>query len=113
MNNELARELIEAGFPFKALDANSGNVDIFVYPTDGIHNWVYPTLSEFIEACGKEFEVLTRCVSYGEKGVDNYSTLHWRCHGFTQGFTTGEIPEEAVAKLYLALKNNKKTNGTR
>ena len=54
-----------------------------------------PTLSELIEACGDSFHSL----SMDDK---THWVANWRVYGESRGST----PEEAVAKLYIAL--NKK-----
>lgn len=65
------------------------------------HEQTYiPTLSELIEACGREFGTLAQ---YKFPGTDG---MLWRAaqmpHGSQEG--EGSTPEEAVAALYLALK---------
>jgi hypothetical protein len=83
MDSDLARQLKEAGF--KTLTgfpvSNSG---------DGLY---YPTLSELIEACGKDFEML----------VQRNAGQCWGAVGGVHGDVRGSTPEEAVARLWLAL----------
>ena len=114
MNYELAKELYDAGFPLQPASMEDGNDSkrkhqIFYYGKDSIGRngaWLYPTLSELIEACGDDFYSLVYA-------LDN----DWRCYSeapigeeFGLSVKTGEgaAPEEAVAKLYLALHG--KTN---
>lgn len=87
----LAKELKDAGFPVKP------------WPTcDLLEPWDFypPTLSELIEACGGLYFTLTKdaygwtaTVNNGEEDI---------------GRGRGSTPEEAVARLRLAL--NKKEN---
>ena len=106
---ELAKELKDAGFPFRK-DCNGP------LPEDCIE--MSPTLSELIEACGDAFKVLKY---YPQKGV--VAEHRWRAtaRGITYEkdeqhpwgkWTTPDVrvlapsAEEAVARLWLAL--NKK-----
>lgn len=96
----LAKQLKDAGFPqIKAYgqylpDTESGRIDVAYAPS----------LSELIEACGKDFNCLVHTTNGGvdsdkefwSAGVDAIS-INW---------SNGHTPEEAVAKLWLAL--NKK-----
>lgn len=115
MKYELAKELKEAGFPQKSI----GKTQSPGCPHFGTDEWVkepnfcgcfvhHPTLSELIEACRTKpwsvekpiFESL--CVLHN----DDLSPL-WEAYtdiGDIRGH--GTTPEEAVAKLWLAL--NKK-----
>ena len=97
MKYELAKELKEAGFPMTPyqgglLCVNGKTVMGF---DDGTY-YLLPSLSELIEACGEEFWNLT------------YDGGEWHTN-FTQGSeydfgeTEGKTPEEAVARLWLAL----------
>lgn len=108
MNYELAKELKDAGFPQqkRIVYSRSGDfVNADIIPKD-VH---YPTLSELIAACGEDFATLY--YSYGEvekreweaKSVMKSSAGEYpiiQCEG------KGSTPEEAVARLWLAL--NKK-----
>jgi len=92
MDYGLMDELKEAGFP----QEGSG----FVYPrspnvADGY--WYQPTLSELIEACGEGFHYLNRNIQSAGRA--------WFAGGERVTFD-GSTPEEAVARLWLAL--NKK-----
>lgn len=92
MNYELAKKLKEAGFPKETFIVHYPNAK---YPNRCGQSGT-PTLSELIEACGGELQVLKR--PYAGKG--------WFAHNSkaTQGI--GLTPEEAVANLWLEL--NKK-----
>lgn len=105
MNYELAKQLKDAGFSQHRVGAH--------YSPDGggylIYDWAglsdvdiaIPTLSELIEACGENFSSLIhRAVYWSAKAVLN---------GNDDGiWVDGSTPEEAVAKLWLAL--NKKND---
>lgn len=93
----LAKQLKDAGFP----QHNLGEV----YHPDGCTNEAcHPTLSELIEACGKDFGVLGR--NNSDRKIGNTDPSHYWCADFLMKFTdnfTGSTPEEAVAKLWLEL----------
>jgi hypothetical protein len=97
MNYELAKALEDAGFP-------QGGNGSFVAPPDKIvvrrEDRVYcPTLSELIEACGEDFGMLRRI-----------SLTKWIAYvtpTYARPFyddTTGTTPEQAVGRLWLALR---------
>lgn len=107
MNYELAKELKDAGFP------QMDNTDYFYrkYPTGEYHRYTSallseieagtdriacPALSELIAACGQDFERLQ--YRAGNK--------LWLASGTDTITTPKKTPEEAVARLWLAL--NKK-----
>lgn len=93
MNYELAKELKEAGF----------RNDIYLYEdTKEVGN--APTLEELIKACGDKFRKLT-LHSENEK----HPLMIWHATPnqhtslkFKQG-VRGKTPEEAVARLWLAI----------
>ncbi len=88
---ELAKQLKDAGFPLKTI-SGINMVDNRYTTSDG-GTWLIPTLSELIEACG-----------YKGFSLNNYSEVLWTAsNGIFK--CDGSIPEEAVANLYLALKN--------
>ena len=110
MNYELAKELKEAGFPQKVYIGTK----FFPYPDSNERVWdseesltppnppdmaICPTLSELIEACGGKIFGLQR----NDKGWSAWAK-------FPDAEETpeqyGVTPEEAVARLWLAL--NKK-----
>ncbi len=95
MNLDLIKQLRKAGFkPTKQRFA--GNIiDGEEYPT--------VTLSRLIEACGEKFGSLNLAVS---KDADGHR--FWRAIELDKfGGHLGSTPEEAVAKLWLALKESK------
>ena len=89
MTYELAKELKDVGFPF-----------IWNYEPEALRFREYPTLSELIEACIGEYWF----------SLVELKPHAWRAEGKTLELKVlrevGKTPEEAVAKLYLAL--NKK-----
>ena len=93
MDNELAKELKEAGFP-QAIHYNSGGVaDFLERDANGkTHIVSIPTLEELIEACGAAFHWVGR-VSYAP----------FLARGQIMQ-ATGYTPIEAVARLWLALQ---------
>lgn len=104
ISHELAQQLKDAGFPQDIPEWRSGPdiglVDDTQKPNmtaDEIEaTFVYdPTLSELIDACGEHFFALSAPIE--RKGYEN-----WVASGGTK-MQKGPTPEEAVAKLYLAL----------
>ena len=93
MDNELAKELKEAGFP-QAIHYNSGGVaDYLETGANGKTQIVsVPTLEELIETCGTDFHWVGR-VSYAP----------FLARGQIMQ-ATGHTPIEAVARLWLALQ---------
>lgn len=95
---ELAKKLKDAGFPQKMRVGENG---LETEPNDGrISNeggdWIYlPSLSELIEACGDGYFTLQSGQGLWQAG----KTLN-------PEWSEGQTPEEAVARLWLAL--NKK-----
>lgn len=107
MNYELAKKLKDAGFPLSAASMEDTNdskrkSQIFPHGKDSVGRegiWLYPTLSELIEACGSRFGGLIQAIA----------GKYWRAFdGEIQTIDgNGSTPEEAVARLYLQL--NKKS----
>jgi hypothetical protein len=93
----LAKELKDAGFP-----QNDANATSYI---EGI--LCPPTLSELIEACWKigSFDSLTYL------GEDEYSSWGVDSDGCERD-GRGTSPEEAVARLWLALHNPKHVERT-
>lgn len=58
-----------------------------------------PTLSELIEACGDANFALRKIVGGWQ--------IEWEEEPLEETYLQGKTPEEAVARLYLALYNNK------
>ncbi len=94
----LAKELEDAGF-VQSLPTPQGQYlhDHTVSPS---RHYYLPTLSELIEACGENFFTLVRTHYTGGIG--------WFARDTREGYNPvmGSTPEEAVARLWLAL--NKK-----
>jgi hypothetical protein len=100
MNYELCKQLKEVGFPQNwKNDFYTSEGLIFRHPTNRhmIGDEIYiPTLSELIEACGEDFELLRMVYKENEK--------YWIVQRHSTGeFFYGSTPEEAVAKLYISL----------
>ena len=96
MNYEQAKQLKDAGFP---IPKEAENIMEMEESFDG--KMIAPTLSELIEACGEDFFALK---VYHEPDVEWVAMLRESTDDLSQTF--GKTPEEAVAKLWLAL--NKK-----
>ena len=103
MTYELAKQLKDAGYEFVKIDPSreiiTGKKQVYTgFAFEG-KEFYEPTLSELIEACGKQF--------FGLYCGAN----HWIAEEFVTGIqprhTQGKTPEEAVAKLWMEL--NKKT----
>lgn len=97
MTYELAKELKDGGFPSECWEITSlvgAKVEAMT-----------PTLSELIEACGEGRLLLERCYDTAKSGLDVVE--YWIAQ---QGMNReqGATPEEAVARLWLAL--NKLSN---
>lgn len=123
MNYELAKQLKDAGFPqrsgFHASNAENCNCKTKGLATS-CHLAYIPTLSELIEACRENFESLCRVpdgqLVNGETGKSigvmwraypsdtaYYEELKGDCQKECCGDYLASTPEEAVAKLWLAL----------
>lgn len=86
------KELKDVGF----LQNEDGSGYMMSALVDGTIEWVYnPSLSELIEACGGEAKALIQ--------QDNKTMWEYAVDGTG---AIGKTPEEAVQKLYLALKKN-------
>lgn len=108
MNYELAKELKDAGFPNSRawLDNGAG-----YWVDKGEFVYEVPTLSELIEACGDNILGLHR--THGPDNNPNgwFADTHTHacdcgkteCQGFNWEHEEGATPEEAVARLWLAL----------
>lgn len=110
---ELAKQLKDAGFPFawedtydfriqpEELKDKSYSEPLLAWIKEHHYKTIHtPSLSELIEACGDKFKHLSK------NGSDTYI---WEAVGITdKGYwgATGQVPEEAVAKLWMEL--NKK-----
>lgn len=110
MNDELTKQLQEAGFPFKHFGTG--------FNEDGtLESRPIVELSELIEACGDEFRKIMfhhlkavkpkHIEKYGEGVVwSAHSNRHYTDKKYKP--TWAKTPEEAVAKLWLEL--NKKSS---
>lgn len=90
MKYELAKKLRDAGFPFD-----------WEYILEDVRGWniegVAPTLSELIEACGDGIHLI------GDKGLTKQKWVAY----IGEKVCSGESPEEAVSRLWLALNKPK------
>lgn len=103
MTYELAKELKDAGFPqgclpffcdgCKKAQHNDEGIDMCDCEVNKYTQTYIPTLSELIEACGEHFGTLTR----------NGSTWYASHYEFIDVYEYGPTPDEAVARLWLAL----------
>ena len=103
MKYELAKQLKDAGFPLREYDPNLpfkiGKDIVCTYFKIGRKEYLEPSLSELIEACGDRFDALIKdsevrgdWVATAENGdADNLVSQ------------TSSTPSEAVAKLWLTL----------
>jgi hypothetical protein len=100
MNYELAKELLDAGFP-------QGGSGSWMLPTDALvarrSDRVYvPTLSELIESCGD------LSINVGRHKTGSFPDDK-RFYATAIGITVfGATLDEAAARLWLALNNPKK-----
>lgn len=101
---ELAKELKDAGFPQVGLDVMNKDLDVFVErngATCRAWNRIdseacrVPTLSELIEACSNS------CGGFSLKDESS----QWDTYGYHSEsfYENGQTPEEAVARLWLAI----------
>ena len=95
MNYELAKELKDAGFPQEEQN-ESMNIG------EGTYNGMarFPILSELIEACGDNFESLSKQVEGWVATSIRYPYI------INISFMAVDSPEEAVARLWLRLKKS-------
>lgn len=94
MNYDLAQQLKDAGFPVQ----NSGWDEGFE------EKLKLPTLSELIAACGERFCLFLK----GTTWIAGISTEEpsW----YPEASEEGDTPEEAVARLWLALNKHERAN---
>ena len=101
MTYELAKELKDAGFPQPALDFKGE----FLFSEYGepLDTQAYaPILSELIEACGTNFGGLVR-LSDGTWNAATPVVDTGMSYGNPSTEVEGSTPEDAVARLWLAL----------
>jgi hypothetical protein len=102
MDNSLAKELKDAGFPQngKSCDTHSDINDSTL-----VERFVRPTLSELIEACPKQMGTsVLGSTNQGQAWVACY--FDFRANRGAELNETGQTPDEAVARLWLALHRN-------
>lgn len=109
MEYETAKRLKGAGFPQDNPSIISVDKSTKVSEYEATEVVKYPTLSELIEACGADFLSLVFEREYWNAHAyrpftDENETLE--SYGKRQIKKTGSIPEEAVAKLWLALNHH-------
>ncbi len=105
MNYELAKELKDAGYPQELRRGTYYNPQDYQVCIDaGItkENVYIPNLSELINACGDDFFALHKTKTGWEASTKTGTSGDWKLSKAYSGST----PEEAVARLWLAL--NKK-----
>ncbi len=128
MNYELAKKLKDAGFPQEKCMWHFGGIGVKIKDSLQVgetyqaevkvepykQEWVAkPTLSELIEACGKEFMLTNECGKW-EAWKGSESLMVRMGEGGAKYECEGSTPEEAVAQLWLALNPNLLTpNGER
>jgi hypothetical protein len=95
---ELAKQLKEAGFP----QEGNGN---YHSAMAGEHDVYYPTLAELIDGCGNNFDYLSHDPRYQLRGKNGQHELWWAT-SWSRKDAGGSSPEEAVARLWLALSKN-------
>jgi len=104
MDYSLAKALKDAGFP-----QDGKNYETYTDINDStlVERIVHPSLSELIEACPKQMGAATFVLGSANKGqawVACYFDFGTnRCAELNE---TGHTPDEAVARLWLALRRN-------
>lgn len=100
---KLAEQLKEAGFPKKVIEYEI--CEKCRRPVPPISNAGYPTLDELIEACGDKLDLIERGVHErwrAQQTQDSMKDCIPDCCGYEEASTI----EEAVAKLWLKMKND-------
>lgn len=115
MSYDLAKELKEAGFPqigkpYSVVADLRGDA----LTLDGKENVCIPTLSELIEACGKDLPFERNGLAYTFSLNYEGEKKKWcACFDGLYGaydLKYGSTPEEAVARLWLALDKTPSTS---
>lgn len=105
ISKELAKQLKDAGFPQRYHWKSPGVLDHYAseFPDDPIE---IPTLSDLIEACGDNLHCLVH-ITHG--GIDSDKKF-WSAgyNAMAKDWCNGPTPEEAVANLWLALRESQK-----
>jgi hypothetical protein len=91
---ELAKRLKDAGFPQKGRGTFWSQSAQF----DGREEVYFPTLSELIEVCGQDFFSL-----HISRTALRFKDVWFAHRSYEDPGSEGYTPEEAVARLYLAL----------
>lgn len=103
---KLAKKLKDAGFPLREMYNLQIGFHTGLVKIDDV-NYLMPDLSELIEACGEDFGALKRYTNTWKAG-DCEADSKWGLGGHTDELSgnsaCGKTPEEAVAKLWLNLK---------
>lgn len=104
MTYELAKELKEAGFPQGFPVPNDTPSITGVWFKKDEEMFYHPTLEELIVACGEDFDELISPFAVQQEGYPSHCL--WRAEATlrTAICCDGSTPEEAVARLWLALK---------
>lgn len=100
----LAEQLKNAGFP-------SGSGEDYI-STGPFEQWLYPTLPELMDACGEENFSIHKVTHTENTGGIPVITKSWGVELYTSDpdkdeYFSGSTPEEAVARLWLALNPKK------
>ena len=102
MDHSLAKELKVAGFP---QDGKNCKTPTDINDSTLVERIAHPTLSELIEACPKQLGTATFVLGSANQGqawVACY--FDFRANRCAELNETGHTPEEAVARLWLALR---------
>jgi hypothetical protein len=102
MDYSLAKELKDAGFPQDGKDCKAYSD---INDSTLVERIVHPTLPELIEACPKQLGTATFVLGSANQGqawVACY--FDFRVNRCAELNETGQTPEEAVARLWLALR---------
>lgn len=100
MTYKLAKQLKDAGFPFKTTNfgPNEKVEKAFFLDKPYGMGYIEPTLSELIEACGDRLTVQKI-----EGNVDHFNYIAWIDIGTNPMKYASSTPEEVVAKLWLKI----------
>lgn len=109
MDYELVKKLKDAGFPQPGDKYLVAGQMPGTYSADTGDMVYIPTLSELIEACGEGFTMLIKPTNYTNPenlwyaGIDDADQEGYPNVSSDYPSGEGKTPEEAVAKLWLAL----------
>lgn len=99
---DLAKQLKEAGFPLRYATGDAPDLS-FLICVDAFWYWP-PTLEELIDGCGDKFGYVGRVIK-GDSTTGYVTTWYATELGKPMQEIYGPTSSEAVARLYLALKN--------